>query len=378
VAALAVASGLGHSCALLADGTVRCWGDNTYGQLGQGASSSPSQGGTTHLPVSLPKPATEIATAGNSTYVILNDGTVWSWGYNTYGELGQGTAGGSQMGGLPTPGEVTGLPGAASAITAGTFHACALVSGTAWCWGYDAEDEIGDGMMRTSQPFGAVTPVQAEGLGNVTALAAGYQHTCAVSDGTLVCWGENAEGQLGSSFDVGDVTTPEPVSLTTGTRITAIAVGGNQSCALLAGGTFECWGENNYGQLGRGTFTATMTAFPADGIATPAPIVAAADGPITATAVTMGTSEACAVAAGGGLYCWGYNDTGGVGTGSNTTTAPYGIATPTRVAALPYATTAVAAGGWHVCAVVQNGSVWCWGDDSGGAVGIPPAPVTGW
>jgi alpha-tubulin suppressor-like RCC1 family protein len=374
---VAVAAGLDSTCALLADATVHCWGGNSYGDLGQGPSLA-LQGSATPLPVTLPKPATEIAVGGYSAFALLNDGTVWSWGYNVYGELGQGTASGNvnDLTGVPTPGQVT-LPGAASAIAAGTHHACALVSGDVWCWGYDPEAEIGDGMFRNSQPFGAAAPVKAQGLGKVIAVAAGYQHSCAISDGTLVCWGDNSHGQLGSSLIEGGANTPEPVGLPTGTQITAIRVGGNQSCALLAGGTFECWGENNCGQLGQGTFNATMTAFPSDGIVMPAPIAAAADGPIAATVVTMGETEACAVPASGALYCWGFNDTGGVGTGSNTTTAPYGIITPTRITTLPYATTAVAAGGWHVCAVLQNGSVWCWGDDTGGAVGVPPAPV-GW
>jgi alpha-tubulin suppressor-like RCC1 family protein len=378
VAAVAVASGLDSSCALLADATVDCWGGNSYGDLGQGPSAA-LQGSTTPLPVTLPKPATEIAVGGYSAFVLLNDGTVWSWGYNVYGELGQGTASGSvnDLVGVPTPGQITGLPGPASAIAAGTHHACALVAGNAWCWGEDGEGEVGDGIFRTSPPWDVDAPVKVGGLGKVTALAAGSEHTCAISDGALVCWGLNGTGQLGSSFGVGAVTTPEPVSLPAGTQITSLALGGNQSCAILAGGTCECWGENNYGQLGQGTFSATMTAFPEDGIVTPAPIAAAADGPITATAVTMGEIEGCAVAASEALYCWGFNDYGAVGTGSNTTTAPLGIATPTRVTTLPYATIAVAAGGWHVCAVLQNGSVWCWGDDPGGAVGVPPAPI-GW
>jgi alpha-tubulin suppressor-like RCC1 family protein len=207
---LRIAAGSYHTCALLSDGAVECWGANFYGQLGNGTTGMPSPVTT----VSGLTDAASIAGAGDDTCVVRSDGTVKCWGWNLYDQLGNGTPGGPQSCAPEepcsnTPVEVLGLQ-TATAVTAGADYFCALRSGGAVeCWGINVSGQLGGGTTKTTSP----TPVAVSGLSGAIDIAAGANHTCALlADGTVECWGANYYGQLGNGTTTGS-TTPVPVSL---------------------------------------------------------------------------------------------------------------------------------------------------------------------
>jgi alpha-tubulin suppressor-like RCC1 family protein len=197
-----------------------------------------------------------------------------------------------------------------------------LSEGTVKCWGDNYYGELGDG---TTTGDGA--PVAVLGLSGVTAITAGWSHTCAVlSGGTVECWGDDNDGQLGNGTNVepsgatpcGIVNDcfPTPVTVSGLTGVTAIAAGTNDTCALLFGGTVECWGLNNYGQLGDATSSGPQgcNADPSVNPCSMTPVVVS--GLAGAQAVALGQFNACALLSGGKIECWGWNDYGQLGNGT--------------------------------------------------------------
>ena len=187
--------------------------------------------------------ASAIAARGSTTCAITGlTGTVRCWGDNSHGQLGNKTNIDSLV-----PVTVKGLSGA-TAIATGGSHTCALVSGgKVSCWGWNVFGELGDGIYDNSN-----VPVRVTGLTGAIAIAAGYLHTCALlSGGTVQCWGYNAYGQLGDGTYNAGSNVPMSVSGMTGA--TATAAGGGHTCALISGGSVQCWGRNSLGQLGNGT-----------------------------------------------------------------------------------------------------------------------------
>jgi alpha-tubulin suppressor-like RCC1 family protein len=241
----AIAAGTYHTMALLADGTVKTWGDNTQGQLGNGsmvASAIPvTVSGLSAQPVA-------IGAAGSTSLTVLANGLVQSWGNNNFGQLGNGSTVNSS-----TPVTVTGLGGFAIAAAPGYYHAAALLAdGTVKTWGYNYYGQLGNGSTTNS-----LTPVTVVGLDNVVAIAAGSHHTIAVkTDGTVHDWGHNGYGQLGN----GTLTNSSlPVTVSGINNAGAIAAGVNHSLALITDGTVKTWGHNANGQLGNGTLTNSAT-----------------------------------------------------------------------------------------------------------------------
>jgi alpha-tubulin suppressor-like RCC1 family protein len=304
----AVAAGGSQTCAILSGGTVKCWGANVYGQLGNGTSTGPetcadgSECSTTPVAVSGLSGVTAITAGQNYTCALLSGGTVECWGDDTWGELGSGagaeadTCNSSAC--STTPIAIVGLSGV-SAVTAGSNYACALLSGgTVECWGFNDKGTLGNGSTTDS-----ATPVAVSGLSGVTAIAAGADHTCALlAGGTVECWGNNIVGQLGNGTDTGPQTCDEapcamaPIAVPGLSGVTAISAGGNDTCALLSGGTVKCWGDNSSGELGNGATTGPQSC-PGDNPCSTTPV--AVTGLSGVTAISAGGGQACALLAHG-------------------------------------------------------------------------------
>ena len=347
----AVSAGFDYSCALSSNGTVKCWGDNSYGQLGNGTTTDSS------IPVQVSgiSDATAISAGLDHICALISDGTVECWGDNYYGQLGNGASGNQSS----TPVQASGIT-SATAISAGADHSCALLSGgTVKCWGLNGDGELGNNTT-TSSP----TPVQVSGLASAIEVSASSYDTCVlISGGTVKCWGDNGAGQLGDGVTnhsgvtkdwSGNDFSPTPVTVSI-TNASAVSSGGWHSCALVSGGTLECWGENGNGELGNGTTTNSWT---------PVPVYSSGTTPLTNVAqVSAGSYHACALISGGTVECWGLNGDGELGNGATADSS-----NPVQVNGIASASS-ISAGGEHSCSIVSGWAVECWGDNYYGELG---------
>ncbi|MDP4074428.1 fibronectin type III domain-containing protein [Acidovorax sp. A1169] len=351
----AIAAGETHTCALTTAGAVQCWGFNDYGQLGDGSTISK----TTPQPVVvLASGVAAIIAKGSHTCALTTAGAVHCWGYNVFGELGDGTTT-SRM----TPQPVAGLVGGMAAIAAGSNHSCVLnLAGAVQCWGRNTLGQLGDG---STTDKGTPQPVTGLASG-VAAIAGGYQHTCALTTaGAVKCWGDNIYGQVGDGSQLTRLTPQTVLGLTTG--VAAIAAGDNHTCALTTTGAVQCWGQNGQGQLGDGSTLRKLV---------PQPIPGLVNG---VAAIAAGESHTCALTTAGGVQCWGGNGYGQLGDGSTTDAT-----SPQAVAGLATGAAAIAAGKEHTCALTTTGAMQCWGYNRFGQLGngsttskTTPQPVTG-
>jgi alpha-tubulin suppressor-like RCC1 family protein len=389
--ALSVVSGAYHTCAVTADGGVRCWGNNDRGQLGDDTLTSrlaPVE------VIGLSSGVRAIAAGYMHTCALLESGGVKCWGYNRFGQLGNG-----EMLGRRKPVDVVGLQSGVTAITAGGFHTCALSEGGGVkCWGYNEFGQVGDGTHKNrSEPvdvarlssgvrtlsgghwhtcalsksgearcwganaFGQLgdgtvvdrrTPVKVVGLDSpLDTIAAGYQHTCVRTiSGGVKCWGENVAGQLGDGTRLTRLLPVDVSGLQSG--VSAITTGEAHSCALMTGAQVKCWGENETGQLGDASFNDHLT--PVDVIRLPEGV----------SMLTAGVSHTCGLIVSGGLLCWGSNDNGQLGTG-----VALNRPEPANVLGLPGELGGLAAGRAHSCALTVGGQVQCWGANPYGQLG---------
>lgn len=299
------------------------------------ATSGSSSGGRASSPVAI--------TTGYLHTCALLDGGVQCWGDDAAGQLGVESAYPYQR---ARPVTVPGLSGA-QAVSAGSFHSCALSGGAIWCWGANDDGQLGDGT-KTDR----TKPLAVSGLAGVQAIAAGGDHTCALLGGGVVeCWGDNGYGQLGDGTET-DRRRPVAVSgLPSGVQM--IAAGGHHTCALLSGGAVDCWGRNKYGQLGDGTKTGRSRPVPVTGL--PGPV----------QAIAAGANHTCALS-GGQVWCWGENDDGELADGTKTHRS-----SPVAATGLPSSVQSVAAGSdaYHTCAILADGGAECWGDNDHGQLG---------
>ena len=391
---LGIALGSFHSCALLDDFNVQCWGRNDQGQLGNNTTTT----NPTTLPVAVRnREDTDdlysidgLGAGASHTCALTDFGAVWCWGLNSSSQLGTGsqTTSGqlinqSTAGSNPLVGSPTNIPlpvatrvpatlglsgtmkGPSGKVVAGYVHSCALTSGAAWCWGDNVYGELGNGGTVRSN-----TPVAVSGLGSgVTVLEAGLDHTCALmNDTTVKCWGTNAKGQLGAGASAVTKIQSTPVAVKdqagTGTLngVTALSAGNIHTCALTNAGAALCWGNNAWGQLGTGT---SANAY------TPTAIVAANgfDPSSGVTALSAGYSHTCALQ-GGAVWCWGINLDGQLGNGSNNqkSKTPVRVKDSTGSADLT-GVAALSAGYYHTCALLSDKTVMCWGANDYGQLG---------
>jgi len=346
--AVAVTAGFAHACALLADGAVKCWGANEHGQLGDGT----TQDRAAPVDAALPGPASAVAAGYVHTCAAVS-GDVYCWGDNTVGELGNLARGSTSHPGLvPGISGVTALSGGGgeNAGTPRTYygHTCALAGGVVWCWGADESGQLGDGAFQVSRP--APAPVSGLGAG-ATAISAGDRHSCAVVAGAVQCWGADAAGQLGDGGSQNRATPQQVVA----SGALAVAAGSGHSCAVIgpAGSeTLLCWGDNSSGQVAAGVNAPTVQHTPLQ------PSVGFAFHP---TGVAAGNAHTCAFTAGAaGPVCFGSDASSELGLPP----APRGLNVLTLASVQD-----LASGYSHNCALLGDGSVRCWGDDTWGQLG---------
>jgi alpha-tubulin suppressor-like RCC1 family protein len=339
--------GQSHSCALLQDGGGACWGRNEDGQLGSGNTANSGM----PLRVADLEQAVALASGGNHTCALTQNTQVSCWGRNEQGQLGIGTVGP----GISVPASVPQLVGV-TAISAGTDHTCALADdGSVWCWGWNrfgqtAAPAIGE------KSF-TLTPSKVPELGTVIAIHAGGNHTCALQqNGRVRCWGDNYNGQLGAARSANVTVDARGKDLVGFDNVIQIATGGAHTCTLQQRGNVRCWGWNRDGQLGTGTRAELLD------IATPAPIV----GLTRVTAVALGDGHLCAVDSVGTVWCWGENDVGQLGIGIMGNLGDLGL--PNEVDAAVN-TVSVDLGANHSCALLVTAELNCWGRNYLGQLG---------
>jgi alpha-tubulin suppressor-like RCC1 family protein len=365
-----------HTCGISSTGAVQCWGKGEDGQLGQGNATTPTL--TTANGVA---GATAITAGGRSTCAIVA-GAARCWGYNEYGQLGNGN-----YSNAAAPG-TTVMTGAVD-VALGSAGGCALGdTGLVSCWGILG---AGDGTLSSS------TLPQPSLVTSASAIAVGFYHVCAIVDGRVQCWGENTYGELGRGTR--DVTA---VPTTVG-GLPALAadvrVGAGHACARLTNGDVYCWGQNNYGQLGVGTHTASYVPVkvttglsgiigiasgyertcawnnanakcwgsnPASVLGTgmasydePSPVAVATTG---VKAMALGAAFTCAITSASALVCWGSDAVGQLG--DNMT-----VDSPTAKTVAIGSVVQVAAGARHVCARKTDNTLACWGQNDTGQVG---------
>jgi alpha-tubulin suppressor-like RCC1 family protein len=330
VVPVTVSAGLYSTCALLSNETVKCWGYNMYGQLGDATETN----SLTPVTVQGLNDAVSIsAQAGYHACAVLADGQAQCWGSNYGGDFGNGSDDDSSS--IKT---VQGLS-TLTAISTGANYTCAVqTDGTVFCWG---ETPAGTGGSTTP----ALVPLQ-----DVVSIQTGTNDVCALrADGTVHCWGNNVSGQIGDGTSA-DALSPEasPTEVVGLRGAVAIAVGQGQACAVLADRTVVCWGDNTHGELGIGTVNSDGPPY---GSATPLAVPGLTD----VQALTLAGDYACALLSQGTVVCWGDNQYGTLGNGT-TTDAP----SPAMVPGLTDVV-AISAGTEHACALERDGSIWCWG-----------------
>jgi alpha-tubulin suppressor-like RCC1 family protein len=363
--AIALAAGGGHVCALLADHTVRCWGQNVSGELGSGAYDAGHV-----VPSQTPGPTAVTGIAGvgqiaaggygsgfGTTCAGLNDAGVLCWGSNGDGVLGIGLP---ADGSAPPAQSIAPLPldlDAVSGLALGGFFGCAVVSeGGVSCWGDNSESELGRAL---DAGLFDPTPTTVSLSSAASAVATGKYHACALlRDRSVECWGAADQGQTGEVVD-GGIATPQPIA---GLAATQLAASEGSTCAITTAGGVVCWGSNQLGQLGRGDTDAEPVTID------PVPEPVALPTGATALQIASAVGSTCSLLSDHTVWCWGDNAYGELGTGS---AVPGFSALPAEVQGLAnIVQIAAGPGGWTVCALLQEGSVRCWGVNDADELGV--------
>jgi len=350
-----ISAGYELTCALSTAGAAYCWGSDATGQLGNNSTTQ------SNVPVAVSTSGvlagvtlTQISTGGSAGFAcaLSSAGAAYCWGANTNGELGNNS---TTQTNVPVAVSTSGVLGGVTLtqITSGDASACALATmGAAYCWGFDTNGQLGNNSTTQS-----TVPVAVSGGLTFSQINSGANHSCALTTaGAVWCWGYNGNGQLGNNSTTQSLV---PVAVTatgvlSGVTLAQISTGYQVSCALSAAGTAYCWGQ---GALGNGTTGQSLV-----------PVTVTATGVlsgVTLAQLSAGGSAtgptACVLSSTGAAYCWGNNATGQVGNPAT------GVNFPVPVAVMSESTM-IASGYSHSC-LLRNGKAYCWGDDTYGELG---------
>ncbi|MFL2975241.1 MAG: putative Ig domain-containing protein [Candidatus Thalassarchaeaceae archaeon] len=417
VAEISLSDGGKFGCARSSQGHVKCWGYNGYGQLGHGNTSTASDGAEemgsnlAFVPLGANRTASSVSAGGRHACALLDDGSVKCWGYNGHGQVGIGNAtqigdGANEMGAYLSAVDL-GTGRTATDIATGLFHSCAVLDdGSVKCWGYNGYGQLGIGNTTSigdgANEMGDDLAVVDLGTGrSAIAIEAGEHYTCAILDsGVLKCWGYNYYGQLGQGHNENIGTGPDfdsngvschptqnsdlntrecnarmgdglpAIDLGDGRTATAVSAGLSSTCAILDNGSIRCWGSNADGRTGIGTYSG-YTGDAAGEMGDDLPNVDLGS-ERTAASISVGYSHSCALLDNLSIACWGDNYYGELGIGSNDDVdTPEEMGSGLENALLPTAkSTAVASGSYYTCAIIKDGTVRCWGEDSEGRLGV--------
>jgi alpha-tubulin suppressor-like RCC1 family protein len=335
-----LAAGGDDSCVVLPSGHIDCWGWNGYGQLGDGSEENGPEPGSPPVEVLGVSDAVQVA-AGDHSCAVLSTGHVDCWGESHDGALGDGKERRSLV-----PVEVHGVSSAVQ-VAASDFSSCVLLAdGHVDCWGEGEYGQLGDGATTNSS-----VPVEVQGISNATQVSTGGSYACAVlSSGRIDCWGANYYGQLGNGAEANSSTPAEVQGISNATQVAAGEGIAEHVCALMSSGRVDCWGRNESGQLGDGATASSRTPVEVHGVA-------------DATEVGSGRQESCALLSNGHVECWGGNELGQLGVGalgdSSSPVEALGISEATQVTA----------GDGQSCVTLSNGHLDCWGGDESGQLG---------
>ncbi len=392
-----VAGGL-HTCSLSTEGKVRCWGKNDFGQLGYANTATAVAIGDNETPASAGYvsigdiPAIQLSIGLNHSCALLANRKVLCWGQGTYGQLGYGNI--NHVGDDETPTSVgyVSVGDDVAQISASGFHTCAvLASGKVRCWGGGSNGRLGYAdtvtIGDTEYPSSILNYVNVGG--DVVQISTGDYHTCALlSNGAVRCWGYGFEGRLGYSNenDIGDNEDPSIAgNVSIGGSAVQVVANVYSSCVLLSSGDVRCWGAGGYGRLGYGDTTNNIgdTELPST------KSVLSIGG--SALQLAAGEDHACALMSDGAVRCWGRGASGQLGYGNTNNIGD--DEAPSTVAAVSVGgiVSSVTTGHYHTCAMLAAGSVRCWGNGDDGRLGygntawigdvageMPPADVAVW
>jgi alpha-tubulin suppressor-like RCC1 family protein len=392
-ASIPITAGSAHSCFILDNGSVKCWGANASGQLGLGNTNNRGDGlnemgdNLTAVDLGTGRTVRDIEAGDNHTCAILDNESVKCWGANASGQLG--------LGDTNNRGDASGEMGdtllsvdlgtlrTAKAIASGYAHTCAILDNeSVKCWGANTSGQLGLGNTNnrgdeSSQMGDSLTAVDLGTGRTAKAIAAGYQHTCVILDNESVkCWGLNDKGQLGigsnsgSNVKMGDGSgemgdSLPAVDLGSGRTAKAISAGYQHTCVILDNASVNCWGNGLNGQLGRGE-NKTEKRPKSD------PIDLGSGR--NAKAIVTGNSHTCVMLDNSSTKCWGYNASGQLGLGDTINLGDGSNEMGDSLLSIDLGTgkttRAISAGDSHTCSILDNSSIKCWGANASGQLGL--------
>ncbi|MCP4757652.1 MAG: hypothetical protein GY866_42890, partial [Proteobacteria bacterium] len=311
--AMQVSSGPNHSCAVLRNNTIQCWGEGANGKLGNGATND----ATTPVSVNNVSTAVQVSVGGEHSCALLDNGwngTIRCWGDPSQGQIGNNTTSGSYY----EPSEATAVSNISTAVQIGSgldFSCALMANGTVRCWGNGANGRLGNGSTDSQS-----TPVVVSGISTATQLTVGSAHACALmADRTIKCWGEGSASSDGTTMGNGtDLdTNSTPVAVSDISNAIQVSAGKSHTCALLNDNTMKCWGNGNMGQLGN-------TALNSEELS---PVVVDVNGDEIDNAVHIATGEefTCTVLSDGTAKCWGEGSSGQLGSGTSDSSNPLSV-----------------------------------------------------